>query len=352
MIKIEIYPFASRIYLFKNRCCFLYENSFEIRDSYEFNVLSKGEISLGKSKFKDGVIYMSNLGEQTNWHINLLNLTCIKYHSDDLVIDGVGEHFRIMFDYHSKRKYYLHDVKLDTRDFVQLANCKSSRFISNLKYLVNYNSEQRSIMAICLSDKKTIWNFPLQNKFSKILISSVIDIVIVVESNNNEFYKYYAINSNTGQLIWTYGFTSEEMLFVEDESYIVFSNYNYFRPIDIETGIGEPVENHEFLSPWFRILRSGAIYYKSLKAHGIRDWRFGKIPLESGIVEWEYILKDENEIIIQFKELIPSDSGKMIITSTDPTKQTIHFDPYDPENIPYRTIDNGVINDKNNPYPL
>jgi len=74
-------------------------------------------------------------------------------------------------------------------------------------------------------------------------------------------------------------------------------------------------------------------------------------PPPSYLQHWSpSLLESINGLGFHSGHTIPSNESKHLITSLKPVKQTIHFDPNDPKNIPYRTIDKGVLKDRNNLY--
>lgn len=196
---------------------------------------------------------------------------------------------------------------------------------------------------------EVIWQHTCIGRIKDLKYIEEKNIVLVSLLLKDKRSSTFCFDSSNGNINWSIdiGDIYSKFSVMNDCIYLY---YGGLYAIDLDIGTCRKVELLDGPMQLISIM-DNKLYYQST-IRGVRQNVVGVINLNTEKILWEYSLVDINKNEIEIRNWIPLKNGRISITSKNPIRQTILFDPYDPENIPYRTVDNGVINDKNNPYPL
>ena len=200
-----------------------------------------------------------------------------------------------------------------------------------------------------------LWRIEFNFNIKKVRYSSINKIVIVIIMSETYNYETIGINSKNGKIVWRLDLGGFNSVITDDENYLYFYNDGLLKISCIDgnqnkTAIKDVGHRLHHRRISIRRVLKDKLYYHGVNDAGRPNHMFGQINLQTNLIEWEYKLLDLESKEIELKDWIPSNESKHLITSLKPVKQTIHFDPNDPKNIPYRTIDKGVLKDRNNLY--
>ncbi len=352
-MELSISDYNYRIYQHGLTCCVITISNYlkvSIKSIDDFRTID--EIDLDFRNFSsyqtDKYVIINSIDTDEFYSVKISDGTLKRFSSRFKFIHVFNNDYGYSYNSDTNTESYFKD------NFETLINSISKKFKRRILYagktnILSYVKNEKELLFEDFHDGSILWKHKFDNPIINVFYNEKNDEIFGINKVQSNAFLLSSLDITSGEVKWITSLESKELFFDEFTNSLSYVWWPSIVSIKMNSGIRKKIKFNESSNPFISKSDQYSYFYTSLDRFP-NDPRFGKINKQSGIIEWEYILRNEKDEIIKPKDWIQLENGHQVITSTDPVKQTYLFDPDHPDNIPYRTISNGVHIHKNNPF--